>query len=95
MTPCVISPTGVLQGIITDNDVRRGIQRSGADLLSCTAQDVMNSDPAVVVHQDQLAYEALRHMEDRDRPVSVAPVVDDARVCLGMLRVHDLLRAGL
>jgi len=92
---CVISPEGVLLGLITDNDIRRGIQRAGADLLSCTAEEIMNSSPAVVIHPDQIAYEALRCMEDRPRPVSVAPVVDDHNICLGMLRVHDLLRAGL
>ena len=55
----------------------------------------MNAKPAVVIHPDQLAYEALRCMEDRPRPVSVAPVVDEKSVCIGMIRVHDLLRAGL
>lgn len=92
---CVTSSEGELLGIITDNDIRRGIQRAGADVLSCIAEEIMNSSPAVVIHPDQLAFEALRCMEDRPRPVSVAPVVDDNHVCLGMLRVHDLLRAGL
>ncbi len=92
---CVVSPDGELLGIITDNDIRRGIQRAGADVLTCTAEEIMNAAPAVVIHPDQLAYEALRCMEDRPRPVSVAPVVDNNRMCLGMLRVHDLLRAGL
>jgi arabinose-5-phosphate isomerase len=92
---CVVSPDSKLLGLITDNDIRRGIQRAGADLLGCTAVEIMNASPAVVIHPDQLAYEALRFMEDRPRPVSVAPVVDAENVCFGMLRVHDLLRAGL
>jgi arabinose-5-phosphate isomerase len=34
-------------------------------------------------------------MENRPRAISVAPVVDEEGRCLGMLRVHDLVRAGL
>lgn len=92
---CVVSPPGKLLGIITDADWRRGFQKIGADVLAATAADVMNPQPAVVLGPDQLAYEAMRHMEDRERPISVAPVVDANGICLGMLRVHDLLRAGL
>lgn len=92
---CVVSADGDLLGIITDNDIRRGIQRAAAGVLNCTARDIMNSSPAVVIHPDQLAYEAMRCMEDRPRPVSVAPVLGDDNKCVGMLRVHDLLRAGL
>lgn len=92
---CVLSPEMSLLGLITDNDIRRGIQRAGAGALACTASEIMNASPAIIIHPDQLAYEAMRYMEDRPRPVSVAPVVDDAGVCVGMLRIHDLLRAGL
>jgi arabinose-5-phosphate isomerase len=93
---CVLGEGRQLLGIITDNDIRRGIQRTGADALQLSAQDFMNPEPAVVVRLDQLAYEAMRLMEDRDRPVSVAPVLEEATgMCAGMIRIHDMLRAGL
>jgi len=42
-----------------------------------------------------LAYDALRLMEDRPSQISVLPVVDDKRVCVGLIRLHDIVRSGL
>ncbi|HZO92071.1 MAG TPA: KpsF/GutQ family sugar-phosphate isomerase [Chthonomonadaceae bacterium] len=92
---CVAGTDGKLLGLITDFDVRRAFQRFGSDSFACTAEAIMTRRPAVVLHPDQLAYEALRRMEDRPRPISVAPVVDTEERCVGMVRVHDLVRAGL
>ena len=92
---CVADEDGRLVGLITDHDLRKALERYGPAALNRTAVEVMNIDPAVVLHPDQLAYEALRRMEDRPRPISVAPVADVDRRCVGMLRVHDLVRAGL
>ncbi|HLK60017.1 MAG TPA: KpsF/GutQ family sugar-phosphate isomerase [Chthonomonadaceae bacterium] len=92
---CVADEANRLLGIITDADARRAIQKHGAAAFAQSAEAMMNRTPAVVLRPDQLAYEALRLMEDRQRPISVAPVVEADGTCLGMLRVHDLLRAGL
>jgi arabinose-5-phosphate isomerase len=92
---CVAGPDGILQGLITDNDVRRAFQRFGGESFAHSAEEIMTAHPAIVLHPDQLAYEALRLMEDRPRPITVAPVVDESNRCLGMARVHDLIRAGL
>ncbi len=92
---CVVDEEGKMAGLITDHDLRKAMERYGASALERTAVDVMNINPAVVLDPDLLAYEALRRMEDRPRPISVAPVSDADRRCVGMLRVHDLVRAGL
>ncbi|HZT41955.1 MAG TPA: KpsF/GutQ family sugar-phosphate isomerase [Chthonomonadaceae bacterium] len=97
---CVVDEDGSLLGIITDYDVRLTLQRLGeegrlSEAFAQTAEAIMTRRPAVVLHPDQLAYEALRLMEDRPRVISVAPVVDADGRCLGMLRVHDLVQAGL
>jgi len=92
---CVADDEGKMVGLITDHDLRRAMEHYGSSALDRAAVDVMNIDPAIVLHPDQLAYDALRRMEDRPRPISVAPVVDGERRCVGMLRVHDLVRAGL
>jgi arabinose-5-phosphate isomerase len=44
---------------------------------------------------DALAVEALHAMNARERPVTTLFVVDPAGRPLGILHVHDLLRAGL
>jgi arabinose-5-phosphate isomerase len=92
---CVTDPEGELLGIITDFDIRQAFQRHGASLFERTAQDLMNAQPVVILRPEQLAYEALRMMEERPRPVSVAPIVDAGGRYAGLLRVHDLVRAGL
>jgi arabinose-5-phosphate isomerase len=92
---CVVDDGRRMLGLITDHDVRKAVQHYGAAFLDRTAADIMNVNPAIVLEPDQLAYEALRRMEDRPRPISVAPVLAADRHCIGMLRVHDLIRAGL
>ena len=91
----IVDDEGRLVGIITDGDVRRTLQKGKlTDLESLRAAGVMTPDP-VVVAPETLAYAALRLMEDRPSQISVLPVVDGARRCVGMLRLHDVIRSGL
>ena len=91
----VIYASGRLTGIITDGDLRRAIQsRDHAALESLKSEEIMTTDP-VVVSSATLAYDALRLMEDRPSQISVLPVVDGDRVCVGLIRLHDIVRSGL
>jgi arabinose-5-phosphate isomerase len=54
----------------------------------------MTRDP-VVATPEMLAYDALRLMEDRPFQISVLPVVNQERLCVGLLRIHDIVRSGL
>src|SRR6266567_1046532 len=91
----VIDDQGCLAGIITDGDLRRAIQRSDhASLEHLKGDDLMTRDP-VVASPDLLAYDALRLMEDRPSQISVLPVVGADRVCVGLIRLHDIVRSGL
>ncbi len=90
----IIDADGRLLGIITDGDVRRALQsRELAELGSLCADEVMTREP-VVTGPDAMAYEALKLMEDRPSQIAVLPVVEDAR-CVGLVRLHDLVRIGL
>jgi arabinose-5-phosphate isomerase len=83
-----------LLGIITDGDVRRTIQRCEPEQLrDLRAEEVMTRE-AVVTSPHAMAYEALRLMEDRPSQIAVLPVVEDGR-CVGLVRLHDLVRIGL
>jgi arabinose-5-phosphate isomerase len=83
-----------LLGIITDGDVRRTLQRGGAtNVLELPAREVMTADP-VVIEPDAMAYDALRLMEARPSQIAVLPVVRAGR-CVGVVRLHDLVRIGL
>jgi arabinose-5-phosphate isomerase len=91
----VVDAAGRLEGVITDGDLRRAIQRSDhASLEHLKGDDLMTRSP-VVASPDLLAYEALRLMEDRPSQISVLPVVDADRVCVGLIRLHDIVRSGL
>ncbi len=80
---------GRLAGIITDGDLRRHIE----GLLDHTAGEVMTRQPKTIT-PDTLAAEALKLMTDRAPPSTVLFVVEDGAP-VGILHVHDLLRAGV
>lgn len=91
----VVDDAGHLLGIITDGDLRRTIQRiKHAELETLTSSMMMTRDP-VVAQPELLAYDALRLMEDRPRQISVLPVVTAEKLCVGLIRVHDIVRSGL
>ena len=81
---------GRLAGVLTDGDLRRAM---GPDLLGRRVEDVMNRSPRTI-GPDALAADALRLMGG-PRPVTSLFVLDGDRRPLGLLHVHDLLRAGV
>lgn len=91
----VVDDAGRLAGVITDGDLRRTIQRlDHGPLESLKCDQIMTKDP-VVADPTLLAYDALRLMEERSSQISVLPVVDEDRVCVGLIRLHDIVRSGL
>lgn len=91
----VIGPAGDLVGIITDGDLRRTIERTDpAAFGGLTASAMMTAGP-ICVPPSMLAYDALGLMEDRPSQISVLPVTDDSGKCVGILRLHDVVRSGL
>ena len=91
----VVDDAGRLAGIVTDGDVRRTLQKVGLeDLAELTAAGLMTSAP-VVVAPDVLAHAALQLMENRPSQIAVLPVVERDGRCVGLLRLHDIVRSGL
>ena len=87
----VVGRDGRLVGIVTDGDLRRAM---GPDLLSRPVADIMTRSPRTI-GPDALAAEALHAMNARERPITALFVVDPAGRPLGILHIHDLLRAGV
>jgi arabinose-5-phosphate isomerase len=79
---------GRLVGIITDGDLRRHM---GPNLLEARVDDVMTRGPKTV-RPDQLASEALEILNSSK---ITALIVADAGKPVGVVNVHDLLRAGV
>jgi arabinose-5-phosphate isomerase len=80
-----------LCGIITDGDLRRLMEKK-MDIHGLLAKDVMSPNP-ITVPQGILAAKALRVLEDHK--ISQLIIVDKDRNAVGMIHLHDLLKAGL
>lgn len=86
----VTDAEGRLVGAVTDGDLRRHLD----GLLERTAKEVMTPGPKKTAPPGMLASEALALMSDPAPPVLVLFVVEDGRP-VGILHIHDLLRAGV
>ncbi len=91
----VVDENARLIGIVTDGDLRRTIEKTeGVNLDKLDAGAMMTKNP-VVAAPEMLAFDALKLMEDRPRQINVLPVIDENNVCIGLLRLHDIVRSGL
>jgi arabinose-5-phosphate isomerase len=96
-SPC--TPGGF--GIISEKDLRVGMEKFGPLVFEVTAKDLMNPNP-IVVESHILALEALEFMRSRGKPLLFLPVVhpketsaNSAQECIGLLRVHELVSQGI
>jgi arabinose-5-phosphate isomerase len=88
---CVVNSSGELAGIITDGDLRRLLQKN-VDFSQMIVDDVMTKTPKVI-RQNSLAAAAIEQMENFN--ITQLIVVDDTHHPVGMLHLHDLVKAGL
>ena len=89
----VVDKEGNLVGLLTDGDVRRGLEQ-GTSFLGCAVEKVMTVHP-MVIEPNKLAAQGLHVMEKHaPHPITVLPVVKDGRA-VGMLHITDLLKQGV
>jgi len=96
MTAKRLGLTGVfrgrtLVGIITDGDLRRGLEQ-GSGLLEKRAGDIMSPNPRTISEKDLLET-ALDIMEGRS--ITALFVLDASGDVSGIIHLHDLIRAGV
>jgi arabinose-5-phosphate isomerase len=85
---CVVDDNRELLGIITDGDLRR---KMSENLLDLTAKDVMTENPKTT-KPEKLAAEALLVMNEKK--ITSLFVLENKKP-VGILHVHDCLRAGV
>jgi arabinose-5-phosphate isomerase len=85
---CIVDARGQLAGIITDGDLRRQMR---SDLLTALVDDVMTENPKTI-SRDSLASEAVELLNAAKITMLV---VTEAGKPVGILHLHDLLRAGV
>ena len=88
----VVDAAGELLGIVTDGDLRRGLERA-ADVRTLTARDLMSTRPKTIA-PGALAAEAVAVME-RHAITSLFILAEGSRRPAGVIHLHDLLRAGV
>lgn len=90
----VTDDAGLLTGIVTDGDLKRILIKNPA-ALDAGVSSLMTSNPRTV-HAGELAIDALERMEmDPPGPVTQLFVTDEAGRPLGIIHIHDIIRAGL
>lgn len=88
----VVDAEGALTGVITDGDLRRAMER-GLDIYGATAETVMTRNPKRL-RADELAASALRKMEKHSITSLFVFGAGDERRPVGVVHIHDLLKAG-
>jgi arabinose-5-phosphate isomerase len=87
----VVDDQDRLLGIFTDGDLRRTIDK-GISLSGATINELMNRTPKTIGNK-ALPAEALKMMEDLK--ITALVVCDEQARPIGILHMHDLLRAGV
>lgn len=86
----VLDEQGIIQGIITDGDLRRLLEQGG-NIDEVIASDFFSKNPKCI-QSDTLASEAFRIMKQNK---ITQLIVEDKRVYGGIIHMHDLIREGI
>ncbi len=90
----VVDENENLIGIVTDGDLRRTIEKTEPENLADLKAEQMMTRSPISATPEMLAFDALNLMENRPRQISVLPVIEGEK-CVGLLRLHDIVRSGL
>ncbi|MDP2755730.1 MAG: KpsF/GutQ family sugar-phosphate isomerase [Nitrospirota bacterium] len=88
----VLDNKGRIAGIVTDGDVRRGLEKWGGKLFELTAGKVMTKNPKTV-SEEELAAKALSMMQSHS--ITALVVSNKNRKPIGIIHLHDRLRQGI
>lgn len=87
----ITDSNGILSGVLTDGDIRRTIIKH-SDTSGLSVKEVMTTNPKRIT-EDAYAASALNLMEKYS--ITALAVVNDSNIPVGVIHVHDLLRAGV
>ena len=84
---CVAVEDNRIVGIITDGDIRRAMERSGADFINLRAADILTRDPKRI-HPEEKLIEAEKMMT-RHKITSLLVTDRDERLA-GVIQIYDI-----
>ena len=80
-----------IAGVMTAGDLTRAMERE-VDIMSVPVDRIVNRTPKLARH-NELASAVVYRMEQHG--IMAMPVVDDHDACVGVVHLHDLMRAGV
>jgi arabinose-5-phosphate isomerase len=89
---CIVDDLGEIAGIITDGDLRRHMRRP--DLMTALVDEVMTKNPRTIA-PGMLASDVMRESIESSKPAVMVLIVAEGRKLVGIVHVHDVLRAGV
>jgi arabinose-5-phosphate isomerase len=87
----VVDPTGHVCGVITAGDLTRLMERE-TNVMPVPISEVMNPSPKLA-DADELGSAVVHRMEQHG--IMAMPVVDGEQCLIGVVHLHDLMRAGV
>lgn len=88
----VVDENDILQGIFTDGDLRRLLDREQQFNINVSVAEVMTRHPSTI-HADARAVHALERL--KEKKINQFVVVDDQDKVIGVISMHDLISAGV
>jgi len=88
---CIVDDLGEIAGIITDGDLRRHMR---PDLMTALVDEVMTRNPRTIA-PGMLASDVMRESIDSSKPAVMVLIVAEGKKPVGIVQVHDVLRAGV
>jgi len=88
---CAVIDSGRFIGILVEGDIRRTFAKNDLGLETPVSM-IVNKTP-ITIEAKELAFEALKKMERKEKELSLLPVVERDQF-LGFIRLHDLLKEG-
>lgn len=89
----VVGDNGKLLGLVTDYDIRKHLEKE-ENIFTMKIVDIMNPKPTFI-YDDEKAFSALKIMKEREKPITILPVLNREDIVVGMLRLQDLVKEGL
>ena len=89
-TVAVVDAARRVVGVVTSGDLTR-LMEHRTDFLGVAAAEIMTRTPKLA-RPDEMAGAAVYRLEQHG--IMAMPVVDDAGVLVGIVHLHDLMRAG-
>ncbi len=90
----IVDQENRLEGIFTDGDLRRALQKHGPEALHSSMETVMVKSPRTT-KPEALVVEALKIMEGTNSEVTALPVIDENKGVVGIIKLHDIIQSGI